>query len=259
MLHMSSTRESFTAIDRVSDVPFYLQLARRLERDVRQGHMRSGHAMPSEGELCRIYGLARSTVRQGLRTLEERGCIRLVPRRGAFVVHPNEAGWVLHTAKGFFEGEVDHDRRSVDTEVLEAAIAPLPRTAARALNLKEGDAGFVLRRVRRLDGEVALYSINYLLPEIESLIIDSEVMTSSGSLNRVLGRHGYVASSARRSLEAVAASSALANLLNVPNGWPLLLVSSISWDRNMRPFDYHSSWAKTDVVKVTVDASAAPK
>jgi len=255
---MSSTRDNFMPIDRFSDVPFYLQLARQLERDVRQGDMRPGDAMPSEGELCGTYGLARSTVRQGLRTLAARGCIRLVPRRGAFVVHPKEAGWVLQTAKGFFEGEVDHDRRSVHTELLEAATAPLPRAAARALNLNEGDAGFVLRRVRRLDGKVALFSINYLLPEVESLIIDSEVMTSSGSLNKVLERHGYVASTAKRTIEAVAASSALAKLLKVRNGWPVLLVSSLSWDRNMRPFDYHSTWVRTDVVKVTVDAFTAP-
>ena len=254
---MTAPRETFMPIDRISDEPFYLQLARRLERDVRHGNLRPGDAMPSEGELCRIYGLARSTVRQGLRTLEERGRIRLVPRRGAFVVQPNEAGWVLQTAKGFFEGEVDHDRRSVDTEVLEATIAPLPRAAARALNLDEGDPGFVLRRVRRLDGGVALYSINYLPPELESAIRESEVMSGSGSLNRLLSRHGHVPSGARRSLEAVAASSVLATLLNVPLGWPLLLVSSISWDKNLRPFDYHSSWARTDVVKVTVDACAA--
>jgi hypothetical protein len=90
------------------------------------------------------------------------------------------------------------------------------------------------------------------------VIIGSDVVTSSESLNRVLRRHGHVADTARRSLKAVKEPVALANLINVPNGWPLMLVSSISWDRNMRPFDNHSSWARTNIVKVTVATSAAP-
>lgn len=244
-------------IDRHSSVPYYLQLAQALERDIRQRVRQPGDALPPESELCRLYGLARSTVRQTLRMLEARGCVRVVPRRGAFVVHPNERGWVLQAAEGFFEGEVGHDRRVVQTEVIGAGPALLPQAAAQALNLAEGSSGFVLRRVRRLDGKVALYSVNYLPPELGELILDSEVMSAEGSLNRVLRRGGYVPCGAKRAVEAVAAPDAIARHLGVAAGAPLLLVSSVSWDKHRRPFDYHSTWTRTDVVKVTVEAAAA--
>lgn len=120
-------------IDRHSSVPYYLQLAQALEREIRLRLRKPGDALPAESELCRHYGLARSTVRQTLRMLEDRGCIRVVPRRGAFVAYPNELGWVLQATEGFFEGEAAHDRRLVQTDVIGAGQAPLTTAAAQAL------------------------------------------------------------------------------------------------------------------------------
>lgn len=120
-------------IDRHSSVPYYLQLAQALEREIRLRLRQPGDALPAESELCRHYGLARSTVRQTLRMLVDRGCIRVVPRRGAFVAYPNELGWVLQATEGFFEGEAAHDRRPVQTDVIGAGQAPLPTAAAQAL------------------------------------------------------------------------------------------------------------------------------
>ncbi len=48
----------------------------------------------------------------------------------------------------------------------------------------------------------------------------------------------------------------LAKLLEVPVKSPLLLVTSVSWGKDQRPFDYYTSWVKTDVVPITVEAQA---
>lgn len=255
---MDQTVRSMNGIDRASPEPFYLQLSKLIEDAIDRGIYQPGDRIPSESELCRTYDLARSTVRETLRTLEDHNRIRVVPRRGGFVMDPKGTGWVLQVADGFFEGEVDHDQRKVETEVLEARKTPLSGAAARALGLKDGDKGFLLRRLRRLDGKIALFSINYLLPELGDVVLQSEVMQPHGSLNRVLKSQNYLIYGARRTVESVAASEPIAKLLDVPEGSPLLLVTSVSWDQEMRAFDYYTSWVRTDVVKVTVVASAAP-
>lgn len=255
---MKTSVKTVEEIDRTSEEPFYLQLSDLIEDSIKQGLFQPGEQIPTESELCRTYNLSRATVRQTLRTLEERNCIRLVARRGAFVVDPKGTGWVLQVAEGFFEGEVDHDHRSVHTEVLEAKTVPMPGAVALGLNRKEGDPCFMLRRLRRLDGNVALLSVNYLLPELKDIIVSSDVNKPSGSLNRVLRQNGYLVYGARRTVEAVAATPSVAKSLGVSAGVPLLLVSSVSWDEHMQPFDYYTSWVRTDVVKVTVEASAAP-
>lgn len=245
-------------IDRASPEPFYLQLARLIEDSIERGDYTAGDRIPSETELCRSYDLARSTVRETLRTLEDRNRIRVVPRRGAFVVDPKGAGWVLQVADGFFEHEVDRDQRKVETEVLEAKIAPLTGAAAKAFGVREGGQGFFLRRRRRLDGKVALLSVNYLLPELKDAVLNSEVMQPHGSLNRVLKAQGYRVYGARRVVESVGATASVAKLLDVAEGSPLLLITSVSWDQDQKVFDYYSAWVRTDVVKVTVAVSASP-
>lgn len=222
-------------IDRMSPEPFYLQLSKLVEEAIDTGAFAVGDRLPAESGFCRRFDLARSTVRETLRTLRTRGRIQIVPRRGAFVIDPDRSGWVLQAAASFFEGEVEYSRRRVDTEVLEAKRTLLDGDAAAALGLGPKDEGFLLRRLRRLDGQVALYSINCLLPELEPVVRNSSIMQARGSLNRVLRGAGYVIYGARRSVEAVPAPAAVARLLEVPAGAPLLLVTSVSWGGTSEP------------------------
>ncbi len=243
-------------IDRTSPEPFYLQLSKLVEAAIDKGEFAVGDRLPLESELCRRYDLARSTVRETLRTLEDRKRIKVVPRRGAFVIDPGQSGWGLQVAAGFFEGEVDHNHREVETTIIEARAAMFPAVAANALHLAASGEGFLLRRLRRLDGRVAVYSINYLLPELEQVVLGSSAMQPDGSLNRVLHMAGYRIFGARRSVEAVSAPADIASLLEVSQGSPLLLVTSVSWRKDGQPFDFYTSWVRSDVVKVTVEAGA---
>ena len=244
------------AIDRQSPEPFYLQLVRLMEEDIDAGKYAVGDRLPAETELCRNYDLARSTVRETLRSLQEKGRVKMVPRRGAYVMDPRQTGWSLQVADGFFEAEVDHHRRNVETHVVEAGTAPLPAAAAAALGLPTGAPGYRLKRLRYLDGELALLSVNYLVPEVAEAIEGSGVLSGTASLNRTLREAGYSVFGARRSVEARAATAEIAARLEVSIGAPLLLVTSVSWGRDEKPFDYYTSWVRSDVVKVTIEARA---
>ena len=79
--------------------------------------MRSGDQLPTESEMCRQFSLSRSTVRESLRSLQERGKIKIVQRRGAFVCGSQQRSWMLQFTEGFSETEADFHRRVVDTQV----------------------------------------------------------------------------------------------------------------------------------------------
>jgi GntR family transcriptional regulator len=253
---MVQTNVIQNGIDRSSAEPFYLQLSRLVERQISDGVFAVGDRLPGESELCRSFALARSTVRETLRNLEYRGRIKMVPRRGAYVIDPEESGWLLQVSKGFFENEVDHLNRKVESEVVDARLTVFPKKAAAALSIGAKEKGFLLKRLRKLDGQVALYSENYLLPALHDVVTNSAIMNARGSLNCVLRNAGYDVFGAKRSVEAVAASVRLSKLLQVPLHSPLLLVTSVSWTKNKRVFDYYLSWVRSDVVKITVEAQA---
>jgi GntR family transcriptional regulator len=255
---MAQRNISQNGIDRSSAEPFYLQLSRLVEQQISDGVFAVGDWLPPESELCRSFALARSTVRESLRNLEYRGRIKMVPRRGAYVIDPEESGWLLQVSKGFFENEVDHLNRDVESEIVDARLTVFPKDAAAAFSMGLKEKGFLLKRLRKLDGQVALYSENYLLASLADVVSNSEIMTGRGSLNNVLRDAGYDVFGAKRSVEAVSASVRLSKLLQVPLHSPLLLVTSVSWTKNKRVFDYYLSWVRSDVVKITVEAQAYP-
>ena len=140
--------------------------------------------------------------------------------------------------------------------MLEAGRVALPELAATSLGLEPGTIGFRLRRLRKLDGVLALYSENFMSAEFENIIMRSEVMETRGSLNRVFRASGYTIFGARRSVEAIPAPAPVAKLLEIPARSPLLLITSVSWGKDRRPFDFYRSFVRTDVVNITVEAQA---
>jgi GntR family transcriptional regulator len=245
-----------SAINRVSPVPYYLQLADHIREQISAGTIDVGERLPSEGELSVSSKLSRATVREALRLLEEQGWISRVARRGAFASMPVQHGWLLQGRAGFFEDEVEGRQRRITTHVIRAELTELPAAATEALQLPAGSAGYVLERLRELDGKVALFSVNYLPTQIGALVARSDVPTGEGSLNSILRSAGYAVAGASRTVEAVAAEGALADRLQVKPGTPLLKIKSTAWDANLVAFDHHEVWVRSDVVHVEIQVGA---
>jgi len=244
-----------TTIDRMSAEPYYLQLGRIIESRIRDGEYKPGERLPSESEFCRTFDLSRSTVRETMRSLQEQKRIRMVPRRGAFVTNQADTSWMLQVTRGFLETEMDNSR-TVETRVLRSGPEPLPAEAAEALGLPRGEIGFVLERVRSLDGQPAVHSINYMPADVGSVLEGTLVLEGRQSLNRTLRETGHKIYGARREVAAVGASAETAKLLRLKAGAPVLLIRSTSWGQDGRSFDYHCTFARSDVVTVAVEAQA---
>lgn len=245
------------AIDRSSAEPYYLQLGRHLNQQISEGHYVTGDRLPSESELCRQFDLSRSTVRETLRHMESGGKVRLVSRRGAFVCGDRHPGWMLQFAGGFSDSEAAHENREIRSKVLSVRKEKLPPDACKALRVPAGSRGIVLERLRWVEGRLALFARNFLLSELAEVIGDGRQLNGDGSLNRCLRAAGWVESGSRRSLTATAATPALARHLKVKEGAPLLLVQSVMWDAESRPFDYYTSWLNTEIVDISIQVQAS--
>ncbi|NHF73225.1 GntR family transcriptional regulator [Paracoccus xiamenensis] len=243
-------------IDRTSTEPYYLQLADIIEQRIKSGALKSGERIPGESELCRSYDLARSTVRDTFRVLEQRRLIRIVPRRGAFVSDQSDNRWKLQVTEGFLETAAHAPDVAITTSVLEWREGPLPDPAASALGLALGTIGFGLERLRFLDGLPAVYSTNWMPLEVGRTLIGKPVLQGTQSLNATLRSAGYLICQARREVAAVIPPPEAARYLQVSRNFPVLLIKSMSRDMSGTPFDYYESYARSDVVAISVDAQA---
>ncbi|MEM8786192.1 MAG: FCD domain-containing protein [Pseudomonadota bacterium] len=81
----------------IAKEPAYLKVFRTIEADILAGRLEPGASLPTEGELSNQFGLNRSTVREGIRQLEEAGLVERGAAKRLIVCRP-EAGSVAQRA-----------------------------------------------------------------------------------------------------------------------------------------------------------------
>lgn len=237
-------------IDRESPVPLYFQLGRLISREISGGRWTPGERIPSELELCELYGVSRATVRQALAELESEGMLRRIKGRGTFVAEPRAGSWFLQSSHGFYD-EAARAGRTVTSSVLRREVSELPGWASGALGLTPGSRGVALERLRCVDGEPVMYAVSHFALELASCILGAEL--AEASLYGVLREsEGVVVAGGRRVVEATAAKEGLARLLQVEECAPLLLVEAVSWDTGGRPFECYRAWHRSDRAKIEV-------
>src|SRR4051812_6760090 len=240
-------------IDRTSPVPFYFQLVRTLREEIVSGRWKPGERMASELELCDHFGISRTVVRQALSRLEEEGLLRREKGRGTFVADGHERSGQLDPLAGFFQDELGRGRPAVPSQLLNRDIEPLPDWAADALGRPRGSEGATIARLRSVDGDVAMYTVNHVIPEVARTVME---LGRDESLYEALERdHGLVVHGGRRVVEAVIAGEKLGRLLQVRAEAPLAFIESVSWDEQRRPFDCFQAWLVTHRMRIELEVS----
>jgi GntR family transcriptional regulator len=124
---------SGTGLDRRSRVPLYYQLQELLHQQIASRRFSAGDALPSEGELCRRFGVSRIVVRQALQVLEDDGEIVRQQGKGTFIAEPKVdliAGGLVRVLG--FEGRAPHD-----VEILDARHGEVEQSVAARLGATE--------------------------------------------------------------------------------------------------------------------------
>ena len=108
----------------------------------------------------------------------------------------------------------------------------------------------------RIDGLVAMYNINHLSRTVAELVLPLEDPNQS-LYQRLKEVVGIEAAGGSRVVEAVRAEERLARVLEVPTGSPVLFIESVTWDRDLRPFDCYQSWLRTDRMRIDVQVASS--
>jgi len=125
-----------TKIDRNSPLPFYVQLKSALEQHIERGGWRPGDRIPGEEELCRMFEVSRTVVRQALNEMAYAGLLARQKGRGTFVAQPKlSSRGLVQSLDGFYKDMADRGMRVVN-QVLEQAMLPAEPRLARYLQLE---------------------------------------------------------------------------------------------------------------------------
>ncbi|MDT7571216.1 MAG: GntR family transcriptional regulator [Actinomycetota bacterium] len=235
-----------------SPLPYYAQLAAILRKAISDGDWPPGFALPSEADLCAMFGLSRTAVRQALAELSAEGLVHKEKGRGSFVRGPR-TGFVVQEIRGFFE-EMREQGRSVSTEVLDLRTVVAEPDYAALLDVPTGSELIRLERLRSAEGE-AILLVETLLPSPRFKTILDEDLTTVSLYDHLREVYDVVPRGGHRLVEAVAAERRTARLLGVRAGSPLLRLRSVNVDQDGQPFEAFTAWYRADRASFQISVS----
>ena len=226
-----------TQIDRTNPLPYYVQLKAALVESIESGHWKPGDRIPSEPELCRMFAVSRTVVRQALKDMTYQGLVVREKGRGTFVAEPKiSSSSLVHSLVGFYQDMAERGQAPV-TKVLEQVIEPASARLMAALRIEATTPVVKLVRLRYVQDEPIVLVTSYLPYDLCPKLADADL--SEQSLYAFLkAEYGLSVTSGRRRIEAVAASETEARLLNIEEGAPLLKLDSVSFLEDSTPLEY---------------------
>lgn len=230
-------------------IPLYYQLETILRQRILSGDFGMKAPLPSEEALGQEYNVSRITVRQALASLEREGLIVRRRGKGTFV---SEKATSLESPKltGFMEDLISMGIKTT-AKVLDMSVIEAPASIREHLKLGSDARVVRFEKVRLVEGGTFSHVFNYLPIDIGKRIPE-EKLSGKPLLMILEDDLGIKAAEAVQTVEATAADSKVAPLLEVRVGAPLLKVERTVFDKNQRPIEYVSALYRSDRYFFTV-------
>lgn len=249
MKDISSSQKN--PLEKKSPIPLYFQIEKILETQILEHALSPGDQLPTEVDLCEQYQVSRSVIRQALQNLVNSGLIERLPGKGTFVSHPKVRESLIRELLGFHEDTVQQGHRP-GTSVIENRIQEASVEIAALLEIDPGTPTLFLKRLRFVDNEPHLLSETYLRTDIEPRLVDEDF--AKESLYDILeNRFGLFIEHGTRIVEATLATKDDARYLDIKPGSPLLLLTSLVYLSDGRPFEYSIGKHRADRARFEVD------
>lgn len=224
-------------------IPQYRRLYEILRKHILDNVYKENDLLPSENELCQLYGMTRPTVRQALSSLANDGYIIKHQGKGSIVHHlPKEIGILSVSGTTSAVGV-----RKLKTKIIvRPVLIKWPGDFMFPLTKLEEESGCIyMERVRFLEDLPIFYDISYIaninLPRITSRQFENK------SLFRIL-RESYriEIKGGEQRIKAIPATSRISRLIKLNKGQPVLHLERRMQTNNPDLFLYSSIFCNTE-------------
>ena len=240
-----------TNVDRASYVPFYIQVMDALKEAIEDGGLKPGDQLPGEPELCRLFDVSRTVIRQALKELEFEGLILREKGKGTFVAEPKIDESLFQELTGFYQDMTARGHRLV-SEVLKQQIVPAGKRVAAYLQIDPTTSVIQIDRLRFVDDEPIVLVTTYLPILLCPTLIDVDLRARS-LYSFLEDEYQIVIVRGHRTLEAVPANEYEAELLQVSKGAPLIMLDSVSYLADGTPIEYYHALHRGDRSRFEVE------
>lgn len=223
--------------------PLYQQIKGLITQSLELCEWKPGEIIPSEVELAGRYKVSQGTVRKAIDELAAENLLVRRQGKGTFVATHSEERAQFRFLRLLADDGVEHPHVS---RLLECRRQRAPAEIARQLDLKPADPAVQIRRVLAFDGETTVLDEIWLPGSIFRGLTFERLSEYKGPLYAMFeSEFGTRMIRATEKVRAVAADAAVAELLGVEPGTPLLSVERVSYTYGDRPVEVRRGWYVT--------------
>jgi GntR family transcriptional regulator len=228
--------------------PLALQVRDEIGSLIAERGLGPGDQLPGEAELATLFSVARTTVREALKLLEQDGQIDVRHGVGRFVA-PAAVQWPITRLESVTEMMVAMGS-TVTNRVVSVGHSPATEEEAAALRQPAGSPVVRLERVRSIDRRPVIYSIDVIAASVVTDNLDG--MDWSGSLRALLDGCGAAMASSIAQLKAVALPRGVAAAMGEDVRAPWLLMVQTHFTADGRPVLYSHDYHRGDAFTFNV-------
>lgn len=225
-------------VDSNDSSPLYVQIARKLSDDVRNGRYQVDQALPSERLLSELLDVSRVTARKAIDQLVEQGLV--VRRRGSGNYIAPRIEQALSNLSSFSEQLQQRGYRP-GSRWLKRSIVTASAEEQLSLGLSPNTKVARLERLRLADDVVMAYEVSVLPYRV---VPDPQVI--GASLYEYLNGIGKAPIRALQHIRAMNASDALAEQLGVPENQAVLFITRIAYLESGEAVELTHSYCRSD-------------
>ena len=218
--------------------PLYMQLARKLAQDVRDGRYQADQALPSERTLSELLDVSRVTARKAIDQLVDQGLV--VRRRGSGNYIAPRIEQPLSNLSSFSE-QLQQRGYTPSSHWLRRDVMQADADAQLSLGLSPGTRVARLERLRLADDLPMAYEVSVIpatvLPRPEGVI---------DSLYAHLAKTGHMPVRALQHIRAMNAPADLAERLDIPEGRAVLFITRVGYLESGEPVELTHSYCRSD-------------
>ncbi len=238
-------------IDKRSPIPYYVQLKGVLLDYFEVNHFSEGTQLPGEHELCNIFDLSRTVIRQTLSVLEHEGRIVRRKGKGAFIAKRKITESLVQKLTGFHQDMSAKDAPPV-SKVMDISIIESNEVVADKLKIAHGTKVLHIERLRFVNDE-PIVLVSTFLPYNLCKGVENEDLTKQSLYELLESKYNLVIVRGERIIEAVMPTKIQCKLLDIGSNVPLIKLESTSYLDSGAPLEYYFAYHRADKSRFKVE------
>lgn len=230
-------------------LPKYSRLKHGLREQLAE--LQPGDPVPTEAELCKAFGVSRTTVRRALSDLVREGLVRSVQGKGSFVA-PRKLPLAWVQQSGGMHADMHESGHHVRAVVLEAAVCPSDANIRRELDLAPDEMVIKFVRLRYVD-EVPFDICTNFLPAERFPGLAGEDLSDNSLYATLQAKYGVTFGRGIRRIETDLCTAEEAKLIQIKPHSPLLVIYSTMFDPSGRVIEHGIARQRGDRAQLIIE------